>query len=179
MFCNMTVDLAEWLADQKIDYVVGDALEGYNPIHDVTRMMLNTAIAMTRRRKGLAIQNFRFSLIENPANDRSSASQPEIKLTLSEAEFEIKKKAINDYHQLKLESSQAISKFGINAFRTERFEAETAAHSGRNMISPYYERYGEQCVESGKYKHVLRQKEHLNPLYESLDELMTQSAFVT
>src|SRR5438045_2417004 len=44
LFIDLAEELAAALLSDQIDYVVGDAQEGYNPAHDLCRLIINAAI---------------------------------------------------------------------------------------------------------------------------------------
>src|ERR1700720_5053233 len=66
-FVVLAQELAAALDHAGIDYVVGDAVEGFNPGHDICRLIINAAVmrleATTRRR----LANFEFGLQGGPA----------------------------------------------------------------------------------------------------------------
>src|SRR5215213_3324565 len=49
---RLTEELAIQLETHQIDYVVGDACEGYNPTHDICRLMIGAAVVLAGRRRG-------------------------------------------------------------------------------------------------------------------------------
>jgi hypothetical protein len=51
-FIELTDELAECLIGQRVQTVVGDAYEAYNPVHDVCRLIIDAAIAIAKRRAG-------------------------------------------------------------------------------------------------------------------------------
>ena len=65
-FFGIAEDLAEELSRKKIEYVVGDADEGYSPTHDVCRLLTNAAVTLVRRRTGQQIRNFDFAVVGPP-----------------------------------------------------------------------------------------------------------------
>src|SRR5262249_4512374 len=53
-FVLLAEELAETLEREQIDYVVGDAAEGYDLCHDLCRLLIDAAVAQAgRRRPGL------------------------------------------------------------------------------------------------------------------------------
>ena len=48
-FYDLVDELSLELSRHEIDYVAGDASEGYNPVHDLWRLMLNTAVRACNR----------------------------------------------------------------------------------------------------------------------------------
>src|SRR5688572_8495805 len=52
LFVGLAGELCEAFAAERIDYVAGDAFEGYNPMHDVCRLVINTAVTVAKRLRG-------------------------------------------------------------------------------------------------------------------------------
>src|SRR5207249_2018913 len=65
-FLNLAGELAAALVRERIPYVVGDAAEGYNPSHDVCRLLINAAVEIVRRSAGTQIANYDFPLTGIP-----------------------------------------------------------------------------------------------------------------
>jgi hypothetical protein len=88
-FRELAVQLADALEMADVDYVVGDSLEGYNPTHDVCRVLINAAVRLVNQRaSGRQVRNFDFPLIG--PNLRRGA----ITLGLNETAFERKASAM-------------------------------------------------------------------------------------
>jgi hypothetical protein len=60
LFLRMAYDLAGWLILDGIDYVVGDSAEGYNPTHDVCRILVGGAVELATRLRGRPIGNYEY-----------------------------------------------------------------------------------------------------------------------
>ena len=60
---EMIEQVALTLVEQGIDTVTGDALEGYNPSHDLCRYLINGAVLLAGRRSGRLIENLDFPLV--------------------------------------------------------------------------------------------------------------------
>jgi hypothetical protein len=65
-FTELADELAESFVREQIDYVVGDAAEGYSSAHDICRMLINAAVEIARRKQGRAIRNFDFLVVGPP-----------------------------------------------------------------------------------------------------------------
>lgn len=52
VFCRLAESIAHDLVERAIRSVTGDELEGYNPVHDVCRLMIDTAVALASRMSG-------------------------------------------------------------------------------------------------------------------------------
>src|SRR4029079_14368834 len=87
-----------------IDFVAGDALEGYNPMHDVCRLAINAAATVAGHVRGRAVANFKFSLIAEPIGEQGAfhASSPadEICRRLDDDAFARKMAAARGYAEL-------------------------------------------------------------------------------
>src|SRR5258708_27379659 len=61
VFIRMASELAEALVHNRIEYIVGDAIEGFNPVHDVCRLVINAAVKKVGR-MGYCVANFDVAL---------------------------------------------------------------------------------------------------------------------
>jgi hypothetical protein len=160
--------LAEQLRNPAIDYVVGDATEGYNPGHDVCRLLIDAAVALADRERAVRLGNFACKLSGSPLPP--AAANAEDMLRLDDAMLARKIAAGLDYHELSGEVQAALTAFGQDSFRYEYLPPSKRAPWGQAAWTgkPYYERYGEEQVAAGHYSEVLRYEEHLRPLMIAL-----------
>lgn len=172
VFINFARELTAAFVSAQIDFVAGDALEGYNPMHDVCRLVVNAAVTGARRAHGHRIANFDFSLVNQTAALAASAVAEEFTLQLDETALARKISVAQGYAELAGEVSSALGKASIDAFRVERLRPvdterpESCGHDGNEK--PFYEQYGEKQVAAGHYTHVLRYDEHIAPLADAL-----------
>ncbi len=155
--------LAEALADRllDVDYVVGDAAEGYNPAHDVCRLLIDAAVA----RASIPVPNLAFPLAGRP--DRAAPGA--IRLALDEDAFARKLAAARAYEALDGEVEDALRASGADAFRVEALEPATPGMASvASAEPPAYERHGEDRVARGFYTTVLRRREHVLPIAAAL-----------
>jgi hypothetical protein len=169
LFIGLTSDLARYLIDERVSCVVGDALEGYNPTHDVCRLMIDAAVGMVYRATGCAVENFGFLLTGLPDNCVTSEDDQHMRLDLDDETFARKMVVARSYAELESEVKEAITLNRIDAFRVECLRRVP----NRPLVfaadyKPYYEQYGEQQVSSGAYYQVIRYREHVLPLAEAL-----------
>jgi hypothetical protein len=142
------VELAERLADclrrENIRYVAGDAAEGYNPVHDACRLVLNAAVAIASR-SGSCVGNFEFPLVDAPAACNPAQRNGAIALRLSDDQLEHKLETARRYPDLAEDGEEAMGRFGAEGFRVEllRPAAPAAAHDGLPDTAPFYERHGD------------------------------------
>jgi hypothetical protein len=163
---RLTEELARQLETHQIDYVVGDACEGYNPTHDICRLMIGAAVALAGRRRGKMIGNFDFPLTGLPA----AGGGPMITLHLKDDEFARKVTAARGYRELRDEVDQLDRQFGLEAFRQECLRPVESLNgfAGPPQLPPFYEKFGRQRVATGTYQSLLTYHRHFRPLAERL-----------
>ena len=167
LFVGLAKELGEAFAEERIDCVAGDAFEGYNPLHDVCRLIINAAVTAASRSREHRIANFEFSLIDRPGCSHEVPHAYGIRGILDEAAFARKMKAAQEYAQLAGEVLAALERTSSDAFRVECLCP--VDHAGDfSCEHPFYEQHGEKQVAAGYYDRVLRYKEHIAPLGEAL-----------
>jgi hypothetical protein len=169
-FIDLAEELARALAAERIDYVVGDAEEGYNPMHDVCRLVIDAAVRAVHRTNGRHVANFKLPIVGWSEDHVAGPSPEQIRVQLTEDAFARKVAAASRYIELQDEMESALRGQLINALRVERFRLV-----GRRDDEPrpggdprFYEQYGEKQVAAGYYTRVLRHAEHVAPLAETL-----------
>jgi hypothetical protein len=162
------VALAAELADALLaaDYVVADAAEGYNPVHDVCRFLVDAAVAQATRRAGRLLGNFSFPLVGPP--EPAPAGPGATRLVLDDAAFARKLAAARTYPELASEVGDTLARVAAADFRVEVLTPVPAGTTREPLGRPYYERYGEAQVARGYYTSVVRWHDHLRPIAEAL-----------
>jgi len=170
IFEAMAHDLAEALVRCGIDYVIGDAREGYNPAHDVCRLLVETAVALARSSGASILRDFDFPVVGPPA---PSTEGGRTRLRLDDAALERKLRAASAYAPLRDEIAPLLAEGGKEAFRTEVFCERSCGPSAEVPPGwvPWYEAFGQRQVAAGRYRRVLRYAEHLVPLERRLSSL--------
>jgi hypothetical protein len=167
-FQALTLDLADALGQMRPEYVVGDALEGYNPIHDVCRLIINVAVAICSRRGNPPVGNFDFPLVGRPDAAPLQPTAAVVRLRLEESQFARKLAAAHGYTELDHEIKSALRENSVDAFRDEWLRAVEGGGHTPPQLPPYYETYGERQVAAGYYSRVLRYREHVLPVVDTL-----------
>jgi hypothetical protein len=170
-FTALADRLAERLAAEGIDYVVGDAVEGYNPSHDVCRLVTNAALRMAGRARGATPASYDFLLVGAPDQCPEDLRPRAVWLALDAEALERKLAAARAYPELRGEVEQALERFGVAPFQTECLRPVDPGepYGGWDPARvPYYETYGEKRVAEGVYDRVLRFREHVRPLADAL-----------
>lgn len=176
-FISLVTTLADRLRELDVDYVVGDACEGYNPSHDLCRIVLGAAVQRLRR-QGMPLLNFGFPLHARPDECDLPTDYGSVRLDLTNDQFERKMAAAWGYTPLVPEVEESQRLIGLDAFRVEWLRPTSTKAGFDNLAAwrPYYETYGEQQVASGRYARVLRYREHFRPLANALWEYATSQS---
>lgn len=162
VFVTLVEELAAALAAANVECVAGDAVEGFNPAHDICRLIVNGAVEILRRRSGRAVRNYEF-LLDGPPDVNDPGS---LVVRLDEAALERKIAAARDYTEMRDEVDAALGRYGRQAFATEclRPAAVTSPTFRFEQELPDYERYGEQRVKQGRYAEIIRYRDHVRPV---------------
>lgn len=129
--------------------VVSDAMELYNPAHDLCHVMAGLAAPPSAER-------YAYAVVEAPGEG--------ITLTLDDEAFQRKLAMAHRYGDLAIDIDELISRIGGDALRREVFFRPSQPEEKK----PYYETRGEEQVRAGKYRSVLRYREHFVPFVDAL-----------
>lgn len=157
--------LAGALADA--EYVVADAIEGFNPSHDLCRLIVNAAVARVARRTGRALGNYDILLDGDPRACPEDRRAGAVELRLEDDDLARKIDAALAYPELRGETEHALAAFGRDAFRIETLRPVRDLREGVDALAedpPFYERYGAQQVAAGHYPEVIRYRAHVQPM---------------
>jgi hypothetical protein len=165
---ELTRELANTLSANNIEAVVADAMEGFNPTHDLCRYVTNAAVLTADGANGRKIDNFDFVVVAHPRTAPAEIRDQCVRLQLDEAALTRKRIAAENYPELKEEIDAAISQFGLEVFATELLRPVTGHLSDGFHDPPFYETHGEKRVRQGHYEEVIRYQEHFRPLMEAL-----------
>lgn len=154
-------EVADGLVAAEIDCLAADAAEGFNPTHDVCRLLADAAVELARRRAGLPLASFEFALDGHPRTGSGGTA-----LRLTPDEVAAKFVAARGYSELSGEVESALARYGAAAFEAEVLypRDRQAAPIPGELAAPAYERWGKLRVQSGRYDQVLRYREHVAPL---------------
>jgi len=77
LFASLADELAAQFVELGVDRVVADAVEDYNPVHDVCRFVVDVAVTIAAALRDRTILNYDFTLIGAPDTDVcASKGQP-------------------------------------------------------------------------------------------------------
>ncbi|MGJ0485918.1 MAG: hypothetical protein ACR65R_15500 [Methylomicrobium sp.] len=172
-FMGLSNSFADLLIEQGADIVAGDSIEGYNPSHDLCRLVIDRAVKLASNELGRRIENYTFPLVGHPSAEGSSEGGMVVDLSPDELRFKLSESlryAEKAGGVLDSEIAESITKYGVNAFGKEilRNEDSGAALTKWEINQPHYEKYGEQQVRAGFYKQAIKYQEHIAPLARAL-----------
>jgi hypothetical protein len=154
--------LAEELAEvlkREPAMIVADAAEGYNPVHDLCRLVAGAAIAMA----GVDVEQVEYAVAGRPyALDASAA------IDLDDAEVAAKIEWARRYAAVLPDIDELLSRHGADAYRREAFRRVADWTELDGDGPPLYERFGEERVAAGRYALVIRRDAHVRPLRDAL-----------
>ena len=168
LFTRLTRQIAEWLVVDDIDSVTGDAAEGFNPVHDVCRLIIDAAVDLARLATNRAISNCAFRLDWRKGREYALERDGARTLILDQETFDSKLSAAWAYDELRSDIEAVLGENGVECFRTERFDPVGSKGEHRQTTTPHYEEYGARLVSEGIYNQVIRNREHLAPLADAL-----------
>jgi hypothetical protein len=168
-FVGLCRELAKEIASEGIELVLGDAAEGYNPIHDAFRLTLNAAVTLARRQGRREIGSYDFPLFLPPG---PGGGDGDLSVKLDDAERDAKRSEAGSYAELEREVEWSLKQHGRRAFDREwlRPVGEEVGEYPLPDRPPIYERYGEYLAQSGELDRVIRKDEHLAPIARALRE---------
>jgi len=170
LFTELCDDLVHALGEQGIETIVGDAAEGYNPTHDVCRLLVNAAVRVLERPGGSAIQNFDFSLTGPQGACPPALRDRATWIHLDDAAVARKIEAARGFAELRDEVEARLRISGAEQLQLECLRPVDDRTGSYRLadVPPFYERHGEKRVAEGQYAHVIRYGEHVLPLAEAL-----------
>ncbi|MEW5931623.1 MAG: hypothetical protein AB1941_29495 [Gemmatimonadota bacterium] len=170
LFRRLADELCAVLVARGATCVVGDSVEGYNPSHDVCRLVINAAVRRAGREMGAAVENYDFVLVGAPDQCPEASRGRMVQLSLDDAALARKLESADAYPELAGEVAAAISRFGVAPFQREFLrpvDLDDRLGWTEDEV-PFYERHGEKRVAEGVYDRVLRFREHVVPVAEAL-----------
>jgi hypothetical protein len=190
IFCALAEELAETFARQRFDYVACEAAEGYNPTHDLCRFMTGAALARANRMSDHQTLGYEINLIQRRCSHEDAPQEDSVWLRLDDHTLDQKTKtmrahphlrdevsagldgidipAFRKYPELAAELQSRVDEMGPEAFRVEHLRRMKDKIPLMTGEAPFYERYGEMLVRTGRYGRAIRYGEHIAPIVEAL-----------
>lgn len=162
--------LKEFILEQKYRVIVGDALEGFNPSHDLCRYLINSIVIEMEKENKVKIENYDFFQDDVRKNQTSDKKTGDIILELNEDELQKKMDACINYPKIKSEVDKFVSNFGKDFFALEFFRKinDPTKIVGWDTDFPYYEEFGRKRIAEGTYKQLISFDTHMMKLAQAL-----------
>jgi hypothetical protein len=161
LLLSVVTDLAMELQAGRSKMIVCDAAEGYNPVHDLCRLIAGAAIEIA----DAGVKQYEYAVVNGP--DSLDPAGDDLHLDLDDVTFEAKIEAARRFAAFLPDVDEMLSRHGHDAYRHETLRRVidwTDLGSG----VPEYERFGETRVAAGHYRRVIRKEEHILPLRDAL-----------
>jgi len=153
--------LANELADNNPSMIVCDAVEGYNPVHDVCRLIAGAAIEIA----GSDVPLYEYPVVSDPRSyDGMSGT---IDVVLDDASHASKIERARRMANLVPDVNELISRYGAGGYRRETLR-RVSDWADIGTGTPLYESFGEERVGSHRYERAIRRAEHIAPLRDAL-----------
>ncbi|HEV7787174.1 MAG TPA: hypothetical protein VGQ28_17670 [Thermoanaerobaculia bacterium] len=175
---DLARELAAALVASRVERVVCDAAEGFNPSHDLCRLLAGAASALAAVRLGRPIACFDHLLEGSPEARCTCGSEGScVRLVLDDAALDRKLAAAEAYPELRGEVERALALYGPAAFRVEHLRPADPHGEAEDLVpdNPGYERHGAERVAAGHYRRVLRRREHFLPIARALREIVASA----
>lgn len=157
MLLALIAELAASIEVQRPDIVVADAVEGYNPVHDLCRLVAGAAIEMSSSSARL----YEYAVVGHPSIDG-------IHLDLDDVAFTAKMEQVRCYTPELPDAAELLARHGADAYRREELRPVADWRSQGDGEPPLYERLGEERVALHRYERVIRRDEHMLPLRDAV-----------
>lgn len=162
------IDLLERLTacalSSGVNALIGDAAEGYNPSHDLCRVLIDAVAIEIARARGRPPANYAIRLTEQETPSEECGVAP-LRLVLGNAGYQAKLAACHAYQAMRGEVDRALAAMGEDGGRTELFWPVSAT---RLPAQPHYERVGRTRVANGAYQRPIRFNQHIAPIAEAI-----------
>jgi len=167
LFDGLAHELADVIISHRIHVIAADDAEGYNPTHDVCRLLVNTAVQLASPPGG--VSNLGFALMTHPRATASAHHTGISRMFLDDAALDRKFMAARHYPEMAAEVAAARQAWGDDAFRVETFRHVPVNDTWMpGDEPPFYERHGARRVNDGLYDEVIRYERHMRPLADVL-----------
>jgi hypothetical protein len=178
MFAELARRIGTIVVEDGHASIVADAAEGYNPSHDVARIVADAAVAIARTR-GARVENYAYPVVGHPRRMPNGCRPGPYTLSLNDPMLHEKIACGRAYSVaaggiLASQVDEALERFGNEAFREEHVFAVDPDVDLIAMFDgerPWYDAYGREQAGAGRYPHAIGWAEHVRPVALALRQL--------
>jgi hypothetical protein len=163
LLLSVMTDLAMELGKRRSKMVVCDAAEGYNPVHDLCRLIAGAAIDMAN----IDARQYEYAVVNGP-DSFDPIDDEVLRLELNDVAFAAKMNTAGRFATVLPDVEDLLSRHGAEAYQRETFRRVIDWTDLGAGGSPAYERFGEKRVAADRYRRVIRKAEHIVPLRDAL-----------
>ena len=169
-FRSLAAHLTEEFSNESYSRVCGDAIEGFNPSPDLCRLLIHAAFLVANSKRKTPLENFEFDLVGPIQRESDKARKDLIVINLTPEQLREKIAIARNYPGVGADVERQIEKYGEAGLQLECLRPSDSRDLFRKLFEekPPYEKFGEERVQAGLYREVLRYSEHLHPLQEAL-----------
>lgn len=165
-FLNLKSTLKSFIIKHNYQIIVGDALEGFNPSHDLCRYLINSIVMDLSN----SIKNYEFYQDDITKNNPTTKASGDLLIKLNENEFQEKSNVSKKYLEVRLEVDKFENQYDKELFTQEYFRE---VKNPETIVSwetkePSYEKFGRKRVEEGIYNSLITFENHMKVLAEAL-----------
>jgi hypothetical protein len=155
-------ELAGEIAEHGVEVIVSDAMEGFNPVHDLCRIIAGAA--GSRSGKDVSLHEYP---IHGGPNAFDGLEDTE-SFDLGDSAFAAKIADARAFAPVITDIGDMLTRFGERSFRRESFRhiRDWTACAWTESTPPLYEEIGEQRVALSRYDQVIRYAAHMRPLID-------------
>jgi hypothetical protein len=169
LFLAVAQRLAEWIVREQVELVASDAVEGYNPTHDLCAAIAGRAARLATQTSGRPVEHVTFLLTGPPTMANPPCDAFGMRLepdAVTDKLSEARRYAQLAGGALAGEVDAMIREYGEAAFSREYFLPATLPEDFAAFMraAPFYETHGEKQVAAGRYVDVIRYRRHIQPL---------------
>ena len=161
LLLELADELAAGITDNVPSMIVCDALEGYNPVHDLCRLIAGAAIELA----GSCVSQYEYPVVGDPRSFEGMSDT--IDVDLEDASHATKIARAREMADVVPDVDELISRYGAARYSREvlrRVIDWTDVGNGAAL----YEKFGDERVANHRYERAIRRQEHFVPLRDAL-----------
>jgi hypothetical protein len=156
---ELAAELAADLERRPAAMLVCDAAEGYNPVHDLCRLIAGAAIEMA----GTETTLYEYAVVGDPRLTGET-----VRLDLDDDAYAAKVEHARRHAAALPDIDELLARHGAEPYRAEVLRRVADCTDVGGGPAPLYERFGEERVAAGRYTRIIRRGEHMAPLRDAL-----------
>ena len=148
------------LSSGSIDAIVSDAIEHFNPIHDIAHAVADAAAVALAGASGRPVARYTFAIERAEEVEGAGESALAVVVRLDPAALAAKQAAADGYRELAAEVATH-----RNGHDLERLHRVTTPYCWPPQLEepPFYEAFGARRIREGRYDRLIVYRDHVRP----------------